>query len=57
MSLSRQLFTSQNIRFLGTGKHNKTNYKTDYTQLKALGYKSLVNEYYKFKDSVPSIVG
>ena len=50
-------YLQQNIRFLGTGKHNKTNYKTDYTQLKALGYKSLVNEYYKFKDSVPSIVG
>ena len=40
-------YLQQNIRFLSTGKHNKTNYKTDYTQLKQLGYKSLVNEYYK----------
>ena len=50
-------YLQQYIRFLGTGKHNKTNYKTDYAQLKALGYKSLVNEYYKFKDSSPSTAG
>ena len=43
-------FLQQNIRFLSTGKHNKTNYKTGYTQLKQLGYKSLVNEYYKYKN-------
>lgn len=43
-------YLQQNIRFLSTGKHNKTNYKTDYTQLKQLGYKSLVNEYYKYKN-------
>lgn len=42
-------YLQQNIRFLSTGKHNKTNYKTDYAQLKQLGYKSLVNEYYKYK--------
>lgn len=47
-------YLQENIRFLSTGKHNKSNYKTDYAQLKALGYKSLVNEYYKFKDSSPS---
>ncbi|MBR3491421.1 MAG: hypothetical protein IKH44_03890 [Bacteroidales bacterium] len=41
-------YLQQYIRFLGTGKHCKANYKTDYAQLKALGYKSLVNEYYKF---------
>ena len=50
-------YLQENIRFLSTGKHNKSNYKTDYAQLKALGYKSLVNEYYKFKDSSPSKVG
>lgn len=43
-------YLQQNIRFLSTGKHNKTNYKTDYAQLKQLGYKSLVNEYYKYKN-------
>lgn len=41
-------YLQQYIRFLGTGKHCKANYKTDYAQLKALGYRSLVNEYYKF---------
>ena len=39
-------YLQQNIRFLATGKHTKANYRTDYTQLKALGYKSLVNEYF-----------
>lgn len=43
-------YLQQNIRFLSTGKHCKANYKTDYAQLKALGYRSLVNEYYKFKE-------
>ena len=43
-------YLQQNIRFLSTGKYNKTNYKTDYAQLKRLGYKSLVNEYYKYKN-------
>ena len=47
-------YLQQNIRFLSTGKHNKSNYKFDYEKLKKLGYKSLVNEYYKFKDSVPA---
>ena len=41
-------YLQQNIRFLSTGKHNKTNYKIDYAQLKQLGYRSLVNEYYKW---------
>ena len=40
-------YLQQNIRFLGTGKHNKANYRTDYEQLKRLGYRSLVNEFYK----------
>ena len=45
-------YLQQNIRFLRTGKHGKTNYKVDYEKLKSLGYKSLVNEYYKFKAAV-----
>ena len=43
-------YLQQNIRFLTTGKHGKANYKTDYAKLKQLGYRSLVNEYYKFKE-------
>jgi hypothetical protein len=47
-------YLQQNIRFLCSGKHCKGNYKTDYAKLKTLGYRSLVNEYYKFKDSSPA---
>ena len=42
-------YLQQNIRFLSTGKHNKTNFKTNYAQLKQLGYRSLVNEFLKVK--------
>ena len=42
-------YLQQNIRFLSTGKHNKTNFKTNYAQLKQLGYRSLVNEFFKVK--------
>ena len=41
-------YLQQNIRFLSTGRHNKTNYRVDYEKLKELGYRSLVNEYYKY---------
>ena len=44
-------YLQDNIRFLSTGKHNKSNYKVDYETLKSLGYKSLVNEYYRFKEA------
>lgn len=44
-------YLQQNIRFLGTGKHSKANYRIDYARLKQLGYRSLVNEYYKWKVS------
>ena len=49
-------YLQQNIRFLCSGKHNKSNYKVDYERLKELGYKSLVNEYYKFKKSEENIL-
>ena len=42
-------YLQQNIRYLSTGKHNKTNFKTNYAQLKQLGYRSLVNEFFKVK--------
>ncbi len=37
------------IRSLATGKHNKSAYNFRYEQMKALGYLSLVNQYYKAK--------
>ena len=42
-------YLQQNIRFLGTGKHGKANFRTGYDKLKMLGYRSLVNEYYQYK--------
>lgn len=38
----------QYLRYLSTGKFSKTNYNVRYNDLKALGYRSLVNEYYKY---------
>ena len=42
-------YLQQNLRYLATGRHSKANYRTSYEQLKDLGYKSLVNEYWRFK--------
>jgi hypothetical protein len=40
-------YLQDNLRFLVTGRHNKTNYtKVPYEMLKGLGYVSLVNRYY-----------
>ncbi len=44
-------YLQQSLRYLSTGKHNKSNYKTRYDQLKALGYRSLVNEFFKYKSA------
>ncbi len=38
------------LRYIATGKFTKKNYKLyDYSHLKELGFKSLVNEYWKYK--------
>ncbi len=41
-------YLQQYIRFLNTGHHTKKNYQVRYADLKALGYKSLVHEYYRY---------
>ncbi len=38
------------IRHLATGKRTKSRYGFRYEDIKNLGYRNLVNEYYKFKD-------
>ena len=38
------------IRFLMTGKHNKGRYRVSYEEMKALGYKCLVNVDYKVRE-------
>ncbi|MDR0288010.1 MAG: hypothetical protein LBI03_09955 [Clostridiales bacterium] len=43
-------YLQQYIRYIPTGCHGKKNYKITYDTLKNLGYRSLVNEYYKFKN-------
>lgn len=37
------------IRYIATGKRTKGRYNFRYEEIKNLGYRSLVNEYYKFK--------
>jgi len=37
------------VRFLNSGRHYKGNYKISYEDIKKLGYKSLVHEYYQWK--------
>lgn len=39
------------LRYSVTGKHNKANYRIKYSTLKECNYRSLVNEFYKVKDS------
>lgn len=36
------------IRYLYSGRHYKGNYRITYDKIKSLGYRSLVNEYYKY---------
>lgn len=45
-------YIQQEERYLFSGHHNKMNYKKcPYSSLKKYGYRSLVNEYYKFKNN------
>ena len=37
------------LRYVATGKHTKANYNIRYSELKELGYQSLVNLFYKYK--------
>ena len=39
-------YLQQYIRYLGTGRHCKANYRIRYSDMKSLGYRSLVHEFY-----------
>ena len=39
----------QNIRYLYTGRHYKGNYRITYEHIKSLGFRSLVNEFHRFR--------
>lgn len=41
----------ENIRYLYTGRHYKGNYRITYGHIRELGFRSLVSEYYKFRES------
>lgn len=43
------MYLQQYIRYLSTGRHTRVNYRVRYRQLKALGYRSLVHEFYRYK--------
>ena len=43
------------LRYIQTGKHTKANYNLRYSELKELGYLSLVNLFYKFKKNPESV--
>ncbi len=43
-------FMLECIRFLATGKRSKSRFDFRYDSIKELGYRNLVNEYYKFKE-------
>ena len=41
------LYLQQYVRYIATGRFNSNNYQLEYRQIKELGYRSLVNEYYR----------
>ena len=43
-------YMQEYIRYCITGRHNKCNYKVTYDDLKNLGYRNLVHEWYKSKN-------
>ena len=44
------LYMQQSLRYIATGKYGKKNYNIRYNELKVLGYRPLVAEYYDFKN-------
>ena len=42
-------YLQQELRYLSTGRHGKANWRIRYKDLKALGYRSLVHEYYRYR--------
>ncbi len=47
---SIDLYMQDCIRYIATGKRNKSRFNFSYSDMKKLGYISLVNEYYKLSD-------
>jgi hypothetical protein len=49
---NQQLSEFNSRPYLSTGRHCKKNYNVRYETLKKFGYRSLVNEYYKYKEAI-----
>lgn len=45
----------EHIRFIYTGRHYKGNYRITYAHIKSLGFRSLVNEFYRPRQTPPSV--
>ncbi|MBQ5398612.1 MAG: hypothetical protein IIU14_04140, partial [Ruminococcus sp.] len=41
-------YAQDQLRYIISGKHTKSRFNVRYEDLKALGYRSLVHEYYRF---------
>ena len=48
-------YMQEYLRYLYSGRHYKGNYRITYEMLKGLGYRNLVNEYYRFKSFPVSV--
>lgn len=48
-------YLQQNIRYLASERHNKSAYKVKYEDMKRLGYKNLVHEYYAQKTQASDV--
>ena len=44
-------YAQEYMRYLSSGRFNKANYRTRYSDLKDCGYRSLVHEYYRYRKS------
>lgn len=42
-------YLQENMRYLSSGRHNRANYRVRYADLKACGYRSLVNAYHRYR--------
>ena len=50
-------YLADHLRYIATGRFYKGNYRVTYGDLKALGYRSLVNEYHKFRRGTEQTAG
>ncbi|MCL1838175.1 MAG: RNA-directed DNA polymerase, partial [Propionibacteriaceae bacterium] len=42
-------YLQQYLRWIPSGRHSRSNYRTDYDTLKRLGYRTLVNEFHRYR--------